>query len=269
MADVETIRSTRMQAYLDEQVELFNDSTFIREDPISIPHQFSLIQDIEISAFFAAILAWGNRVTIIKKCKELMQMMDNAPYQFILHHQDRDLRKLDVFKHRTFNSTDLLYFISFFRHHYSAHNSLETAFSQWMGRKDENIENALNGFYQYFFSLPDFPGRTQKHIATPIKKSTCKRINMFLRWMVRTDNTGVDFGIWKKIHPYQLVCPIDLHVSRVSRRLGLLTTKQTNWEAALELTQNLKRFDPADPVKYDFALFGLGVSEPRSARKPN
>jgi len=267
MAEIETIRNTSLKEFLDEQVFLFNDPGFIKDDPVSIPHQFKLLQDIEIAGFFASILAWGNRVTIIKKCNELMQMMDRAPYQFVLHHKETDLKKLLAFKHRTFNSTDLLYFISFFQHHYSNHNSLETAFCQWMNPNDENIEYALNGFYNYFFSLSDFPRRTRKHIATPLKKSTCKRINMFLRWMVRNDQSGVDFGLWHKIRPSQLVCPIDLHVARVSRRFGLLSSKQTNWAAAIELTENLKRFDPGDPAKYDFALFGTGVSEPRSARK--
>ena len=247
--------------FLNRKVDEYNTVEFIANDPISIPHQFSKKQDIEIAAFFASIFAWGNRIIIINKCKELLQRMDNAPYDFVLYHQESDLKRLLYFKHRTFNDTDLLYFIQFFRGHYSKNLSLESAFAGNTNKKDQTIEAALNGFYKYFFSFPPLPERTKKHIAAPIKNSSCKRLNMFLRWMVRNDNKGVDFGLWKELKPSQLVCPIDLHVARVARRFNLLERKQTDWLAALELTQNLKRFDPMDPVKYDFALFGLGVIE--------
>ncbi|MFN2458710.1 MAG: TIGR02757 family protein [Chitinophagaceae bacterium] len=250
-----------MKKFLDQKVEEFNQPSFIASDPICIPHLFTKKQDVEIAGFFAAIFAWGNRTIIINKSKELMQLMDNAPHDFCLNHDLDGLKRLMGFKHRTFNTTDLLYFIEFFKYHYSHHNTLETAFTKWMKRDDENIVNALNGFQQYFFSLPDVPVRTKKHIATPAKNSTCKRLNMFLRWMVRNDKTGVDFGIWKKINTGQLVAPIDVHVARVARKLQLLQRKQTDWQAALELTNNLKKFNPNDPVKYDFALFGLGVVE--------
>ena len=190
-----------------------------------------------------------------------MELMDMAPYSFCLSHTEKDLRKLNAFKHRTFNTTDLLYFIEFFKHHYSRHNSLETAFCLHMNEQNENVESGLNGFYHYFFSLEHVPHRTMKHIASPAKKSTCKRLNMFLRWMVRRDKNGVDFGIWKKISPQQLVCPIDVHVARVARNFKLLSRNQTDWQAAIELTSSLKSFDPLDPVKYDFALFSLGVTE--------
>jgi uncharacterized protein (TIGR02757 family) len=165
------------------------------------------------------------------------------------------------FRHRTFNVTDLLYFILFLKHHYKKSRTLETAFSQWMDDSDPNIEKALNGFHDYFFSLRDAPVRTRKHIATPRRHSTCKRLNMFLRWMVRFDNRGVDFGIWKTIQPAQLICPIDVHVARVAKRFGLVTRKQVDWQTAIELTTQLKKFDSRDPVKFDFALFGLGVAE--------
>jgi uncharacterized protein (TIGR02757 family) len=250
-----------LRALLDQKADEYNRPFFIENDPICIPHAFTLRQDIEIAGFFAATLAWGQRVTIINKCRELFQLMDNAPHQFVLGHNDSDLKALLKFKHRTFNTTDLLYFIQFFRHYYSKHNSLEHAFSGYVGANDETIENGLAGFHRLFFSLPDFPSRTKKHIATPERKSACKRINMFLRWMVRTDDRGVDFGLWKSISPAQLVCPCDLHVDRVARSLGLITRKQTDWQTALELTQNLRQLDPADPVKYDFALFGMGVIE--------
>lgn len=190
-----------------------------------------------------------------------MRMMDDAPFDFISYHHEKDLQALLHFKHRTFNTTDLLYFIEFLRFHYTQHASLETAFSQWIKQEDETVENALKGFHRYFFSLPDAPARTKKHIATPERGSHCKRLNMYLRWMVRHDDKGVDFGIWNSIQPSQLVCPVDVHVARVATRLGLFTAKPLNWKAALELTAHLRQLDPADPAKYDFALFGLGVVE--------
>ena len=252
---------TELKTFLDRKVAEFNRPSFIPSDPVSVPHGFSKKQDIEIAGFFAAVFAWGNRTTIIAKTKELMQLMDNAPYQFCLQHGDEDLKTLLAFKHRTFNPTDLLYFIEFFRYHYSNNHSLETAFSQWMKETDTDTGNALSGFHRYFFSLPDAPARTKKHIATPERASSCKRLNMFLRWMVRKDDCGVDFGIWNNIRPSQLVCPIDLHVARVAKRFQLVDRKMVDWAMALELTKNLKSFDPVDPAKYDFALFGLGVVE--------
>jgi uncharacterized protein (TIGR02757 family) len=242
-----------IRAFLNRKVDEYNRPSFIADDPISIPRKFTRQQDIEISGFFAAIFSWGNRITIIKKTKQLMQLMDNAPYQFILQHEEKDLSKLLDFRHRTFNATDLLYFIAFFRHHYTHHASLEDAFL--------HTPDHLSGFYHYFFSLEEAAPRTYKHIATPEKNSSCKRLNMFLRWMVRSDDRGVDFGIWKKIPPSRLICPLDVHVARVARRFGLMTRTQTDWQAALELTDYLITLDPADPVKYDFALFGLGVME--------
>lgn len=246
---------------MDKKLIEYNIPTFIVSDPISIPHLFTKKQDIEIAAFFASIFSWGNRTTIIHKAKELMQLMDNAPHQFIIQHQPKDLKKLLTFKHRTFNATDLLYFIQFFKHHYSTNNSLETAFSQWINKEDITIEKALVEFHHYFFSLPHLSLRTFKHIATPLKKSTCKRINMFLRSMVRKDKNGVDFGIWNQISPAQLICPIDIHVARVAKKINLITRTQIDWLTALELTTNLKKMDYKDPTKYDIALFSLGVIE--------
>lgn len=246
---------------LNEKVETYNAPSFIKADPISIPHRFTKKQDIEIAGFFAAIFAWGSRTTIINKTTQLLQLMDNAPYDFVLHASPAALNRLENFKHRTFNTTDLLYCVEFFKFHYAANKSLETAFTKWMHKSDTDTENALAGFHHYFFSLPDIPERTRKHIATPEKKSSCKRLSMFLRWMVRNDNKGVDFGIWKNIQPAQLICPLDVHVSRVARNLGLLQRQQNDWQAAQELTANLRILDEQDPVKYDFALFGLGVME--------
>lgn len=272
-----------LKAFLDAKVAQYNRPEFIANDPVSIPHLFRKRQDIEIMGFWAATLAWGQRVTIINKCKELITLMDGAPYDFMVNHQEPDLKKLLHFKHRTFNDIDTLYFISFFRHHYTHYQSLEDAFmpgsvsikpvilsdSEGPNRASgirqvhtaHPVEAALNFFRSYFFSLPDFPHRTKKHVSSPSQKSTCKRLNMFLRWMVRRDNNGVDFGIWNRIKPADLVCPCDLHVDRVARRLKLITRKQTDWQTALELTQNLRELDPTDPVKYDFALFGLGIEE--------
>lgn len=251
----------KLKDFLDKKVEEYNRPSFILEDPISVPHRFSKKQDIEIAAFFAAIFAWGNRTIIINKTTELMKLMDDAPYEFCLNMNADGLKRLLQFKHRTFNTTDLLYFVDFLHHHYTSHDSLESAFAQWMNKEDETIEKALKGFHDYFFSLEDAPARTKKHIATPARSSTCKRLCMFLRWMVRSDNGGVDFGRWQNISPSQLICPIDLHVARVARQFNLIKRKQTDWLTALELTDELKKFDRNDPAKYDFALFSLGVIE--------
>ncbi|HEY8388109.1 MAG TPA: TIGR02757 family protein [Parasegetibacter sp.] len=251
----------KLRAFLEKKLIEYNQPEFIKDDPVCVPHRFSKKQDIEISGLFAALFAWGNRKTIINKSLELMSLMDNAPHDFILNHTDADLKKLLHFKHRTFNATDLLYFVAFFKSYYSRHSSLETAFTQSMHRSDVNTENALIGFYKSFFSLEEIPERTRKHISTPAKNSACKRLNMFLRWMVRSDDQGVDFGIWKRIRPDQLVCPLDVHVTRVAAKFGLIKSSKTNWQTAVELTGCLKTLDPRDPVKYDFALFGLGIME--------
>ncbi|MBL1408670.1 TIGR02757 family protein [Sphingobacterium faecale] len=250
-----------LKEFLDKKVEEYNQPQFIANDPILIPHLFDDKRDIEIMGFFAAILAWGQRKTIINKCKELIDRMDGAPYDFMRNHKETDLKSLLNFKHRTFNDTDLLYFVSFFKHHYMNSDSLEDAFL--IGQEVDNslidIEVSLNRFKAYFFSLADYPTRTRKHVSSPMQKSTCKRLNMFLRWMVRRDEQGVDFGIWQRISPAKLICPCDVHVERVARKLGLITLEKVNWKTAVELTHNLLILDPYDPVRYDFALFGLGV----------
>lgn len=252
-------QNNKLKEFLNAKVDLYNQPSFIKNDPVAIPHLFSKKQDIEIAGLFSALFAWGNRSTILNKSRELMQRMDNAPYDFVINHRDADLQKILGFKHRTFNDTDLLYFIEFLHQHYTAYESLETAFTKWMMANDLNTESALNGFYRYFFSLEEVPYRTRKHIASPEKKSSCKRLNMFLRWMVRRDQQGVDFGLWENIRAAQLVCPIDVHVARVARSLGLITRPLADWQTALELTRQLALFDPNDPVKYDFALFGMGA----------
>jgi uncharacterized protein (TIGR02757 family) len=256
-----------LRDFLEKKVRLFNHPSFIASDPVSVPHRFSQKQDIEIAGLFAAIFAWGNRTTIIRKSNELIGLFDESPYDFILHHQPKDLKRLAGFKHRTFNTTDLLYFIRFLRSHYEQSSSLESAFLPASPRdkknsgNDERVKDALTIFYTRFFSLQRAPERTKKHVASPEKNSTCKRLNMYLRWMVRSDKQGVDFGIWKNIQPADLICPVDLHVARVARGFGLIQRKQTDWQTAMELTRALRLMDKKDPVKFDFALFGLGVSE--------
>ncbi|MGI9544620.1 MAG: TIGR02757 family protein [Cyclobacteriaceae bacterium] len=249
-----------LKSFLDEKATCYNQQSFIENDPISIPHRFTIKQDIEISAFWIAMLAWGQRTTIINKGLELMDLMDQAPYDFVRNHKEADLKRFLDFKHRTFNVTDTLYFLHFLKNYYNEYDSLEDAFLGPQGRFDD-MEKSLTHFHKLFFDLPEAPQRTRKHVATPQRKSACKRINMFLRWMVRQDTSGVDFGIWQRIHPKDLVCPCDLHVDRVARNLGLIERKATDWATAIELTKNLKKLDPQDPVKYDFALFGLGIVE--------
>lgn len=249
------MKETDLRQLLDEKYKLYNNLQFIKTDPISIPHRFKLKQDIEISGFLTATIAWGQRISIIKNAKKMMQLMDDAPFDFILHHQPIDLKKISGFVHRTFNDTDFLTFIEALKNIYIHHHSLENLFVSPNGIKD-----GIVNFRNAFFTIPHLP-RTQKHLANPLKKSSAKRINMFLRWMVRKDNSGVDFGIWKNINPCDLLLPLDVHTANVGRKLGLLTRKQNDWQAVEELTNNLRKFDANDPVKYDYALFGLGVFE--------
>lgn len=243
----------------------YNRVEFIENDPISVPHLFTKKQDIEIAAFFAAIFSWGQRKTIINKSKELLMQMDMDPHQFILHHKESDLKRILNFKHRTFNDTDALYFISFFKHHYQKHDSLEAAFLQNVSTTNATIEQHLIQFRTYFFSLEESVQRTKKHISSPHNNSTCKRLCMFLRWMVRADKQGVDFGIWKAIKPSQLICPIDVHVHNTSMQLGILKNEKVNWNTALKLTEYLRALDAKDPVKYDYALFGLGIEQKKNS----
>ncbi|AWO01271.1 TIGR02757 family protein [Chitinophaga alhagiae] len=254
------MKSQQLKDYLDAKAAYYNQPAFVAGDPICIPHRYSQLQDIEIAGLFAAILAWGNRTTIINKCTELMELFDNAPYDFIRNHQARDRMRLMGFKHRTFNGLDLMYFVEFLQHYYNNVTSLEFAFSAHLSPEDADVEKALAGFQRMFFSM-EHPERTRKHISTPARNSACKRLNMYLRWMVRNDENGVDFGLWQYISPAQLVCPMDVHVSRVAARLGLINKPDANWNTAVELTERLRELDPEDPVKYDFALFGLGVIE--------
>jgi len=250
-----------LKGFLDEKVAIYNQPNFIEDDPIQIPHQYTKLQDIEITAFWTAVMAWGQRKTIINKATELFELMDNAPHDFIVNHEESDRKAFLNFKHRTFQATDTLYFLEYLQHFYKNNTSLETAFQKHLQPDDESTKNMLIGFHEDFFSLENAPHRTKKHIATPARKSTCKRLSMLLRWLVRQDKKGVDFGIWKNIPTSVLTMPLDVHVERIARQLGLLTRKQRDWQAVEELTNSLKQFDPNDPTKYDFALFGVGVNE--------
>ncbi len=263
---MQVTKQVEIKKLLEQKVKQYNQRAFIEDDPISIPHRFSKKQDIEIAGFFAALFAWGQRTTILNKSKDLLMRMDNTPFDFVQNHSENDLKRLIGFKHRTFQEDDLFFLISFLKTHYNRYPSLEVAFlkNHTSDVKHYNIlckqEEYLRNFYNYVFSH-DHLKRTEKHIATPAKKSACKRINMFLRWMVRQDNTGVDFGIWKRIKPEELIIPLDVHVCRVAKKLGLLKSEKSNWSIAVNLTDQLRQFDQKDPVKYDFALFGMGVSE--------
>ena len=253
--------SEKIATILDEKFAFFNHPRFIEHDPIQIPHSFSRLQDKEIMGFWVAILAWGQRKTILQNAQKLIDLMDGVPYEFILQHNETDLKRFESFKHRTFQYPDTLYFIDFFKRHYSHTNSLESAFTIGLSEGDLSIENGLNGFYNYFFDSEWSPERTKKHIASPLKNSACKRINMFLRWMVRKDQAGVDFGLWNTIKPSQLVCPLDVHAMRTAGQLGLMKEAKANWKTALALTNSLRKLDPKDPVKYDFALYGMGIED--------
>ncbi len=247
-----------LKKFLDEKVDLYNRPEFIEADPISIPHRFSKKEDIGISGFFAATIAWGQRPVILKNANQLMEMMDNSPHDFILNHSKKELKPFSTFVHRTHNGTDCIYFISSLKNIYNKHGGLEKVFTD--GFTTATAAYSITKFRELFFSIPH-PSRTKKHIADPLANSSAKRLCMYLRWMVRKDKRGVDFGIWKNILPSQLACPLDLHSARVARSLSLLARKQNDWKAVMELTEKLKQFDPVDPVKYDFALFGLGINE--------
>jgi len=241
---------------LETKFDLFNRVSFIEDDPISIPHLFTDTKDIEIAGFMSATIAWGQRKTIIKNANKLVELMDMAPYQFVTEHLPKDLKRFNDFKHRTFNGTDAQFFIASLQNIYHNHGGLENVFAI----HSQNMQLSIANLKSIFFEI-EHPSRTQKHVSDPLKNSAAKRINMFLRWMVRKDNRGVDFGIWNSIKPSDLMCPLDVHSGNVARKLGLLSRTQNDWKATVELTKKLKQFDREDPIKYDFSLFGLGVYE--------
>lgn len=252
------MNKTELKEFLDAKVEQYNNPKFIESDPIQIPHQFTLKEDIEISGFLTATIAWGNRKSIINNAKRMVALLDNSPYDFIINHEISDLEKLQPFVHRTFNGDDAIQFIKSLKHIYLNHNGLEAVFTKHA--ESHSVQNAISKFKTTFFEVEHL-ARTQKHVSDPLKNSAAKRINMFLRWMVRNDKTGVDFGIWNSLSPSQLSCPLDVHSGNVARKLGLLSRKQNDAKALLDLDTALRKLDPNDPVKYDFALFGLGVFE--------
>lgn len=247
-----------LKEFLDEKVKQYNTPDFIEQDPIQIPHSYSLKEDIEISGFLAATIAWGNRKMIIRNAKRMMELMGNSPYDFLINHKEKHLKNIDGFVHRTFNSTDFLTYIEALKNIYVNHYGLEGIFTRY--KTDDTIQPAISKLKEVFFSVPHIQ-RTEKHLPDPLKGSAAKKINMFLRWMIRQDDTGVDFGIWKHIPPAILSCPLDIHSGRVARKLGLLNRKQNDAKAVIELDINLRQLDAGDPVRYDFALFGIGVYE--------
>ena len=252
------MNKTELKDFLDSKVEQYNNPKFIETDPIQIPHQFTLKEDIEIAGFLTATISWGNRKSIIKNSKHMMELLELSPYDFVINHQETDLEKLLPFVHRTFNGEDFIQFIISLKHIYKTHNGLESIFSKYA--KKDSLQFSIHEFKKHFFEVLHLP-RTQKHISDPLKNSAAKRINMYLRWMIRNDKTGVDFGIWKSLSPSLLSCPLDVHSGNVARKLGLLNRKQNDAKALNELDISLRQFDVHDPVKYDFALFGLGVFE--------
>jgi uncharacterized protein (TIGR02757 family) len=247
-----------LKSFLDEKVIQYNTLDFIESDPVQIPHLFSLKEDIEIAGFLSATIAWGNRKMIIKNSHKMMDLMGNSPYDFVMSHTEDDLERLESFVHRTFNGQDFASFIKGLQHIYKNHNGLEAIFAKY--QEPSSMQKSISEFKKIFFEIPH-QSRTQKHISDPMNGSAAKRINMYLRWMCRQDNKGVDLGIWKNISPSLLSCPLDVHSGNVARKLGLLTRKQNDGKALAELDSKLRELDPNDPVKYDFALFGLGVFE--------
>lgn len=249
---------SELKSFLDDKVALYNNTDFIESDPVQIPHLFTQKEDVEIAGFLSATISWGNRKMIIKNSHKMMDLMGNSPYDFVMSHKEADLDRLEAFVHRTFNGQDFMGFIIGLQHIYQNHGGLETVFSKNI--KGDDLQASIHQFKQHFFEISHL-NRTQKHISDPMKGSAAKRINMYLRWMCRQDNKGVDLGIWKSISPSILSCPLDVHSGNVARKLGLLTRKQNDGKALAELDKKLRELDPNDPVKYDFALFGLGVFE--------
>jgi uncharacterized protein (TIGR02757 family) len=246
-----------LKDFLELKHEQYNTPAFIESDPVSIPHNFSAKEDIEISGFLTATISWGLRKTILQNAATLMQMMDSAPSQFIRSFTALDLKPFRKFVHRTFNGDDCIYFLHSLQNIYVNYGGLESCF---VSRPGEGVKPRIDAFRMKFLGLPH-PQRHEKHIANPMKGASCKRINMFLRWMVRDDGRGVDFGLWKSVSPAELICPLDIHTASVARKLGLLRMNSNDWKAAEELTKALRKFDSKDPVKFDFALFGLGIYE--------
>lgn len=248
-----------IKSFLDQYVKKYNNPSFIETDPISIPHLFTDKRDREIAGFLAASIAWGQRTTILNNARKLMQWMDHTPYQFIMEHTEKDLKPFSSFVHRTFNGDDCLYFMAALKKIYTDYPDMESVFVEGLKSSGEMFD-AISHFRRVFFQ-EEHMRRTQKHVSNPEVGAAAKRLNMFLRWMVRNDNMGVDFGCWTRISPALLLCPLDVHSGRTARKLGLLTRTQDNRKAVEALTGSLRLLHPKDPVQYDFALYGLGVFE--------
>ncbi len=246
---------------MNDRYAKYNTPDFIAPDPISIPHQYSKKEDIEISGLLTATIAWGRRDLVLRSANRLLTLMDHTPHEFVLHASERDMNRLDDFVHRTFNATDARYFIQVLGHIFREHGGLEAVFSAGLRDESSDLYHALAHFREVFLSLPDAPKRTGKHVSDVTRNASCKRLVMYLRWMIRSDKNGVDFGLWKSISPSQLVLPLDVHTGRVARALGLLHRKQNDWKSVQYVTRLLRELDPDDPAKYDFAIFGLGIYE--------
>ena len=247
-----------LKEFLDEKAEFYQQKEFIQTDPIIIPHEYDNKLDIEISGFLISIISWGNRKSIINSGYKIINLLEYSPYDFIMNHSDQDLKRIKGSIHRTFNSEDLIYFIKSLKNIYTNYNGLEGIISN--KKNGNNLQERISIFKKIFFEL-DSPERTKKHLPDPLNGSAAKRFNMFLRWMVRSNNKGIDFGIWKSISASQLSCPLDIHTGNTARKLGLLKRNQNDSLAVNELDLKLRKMDKNDPVKYDFALFGLGVNE--------
>jgi len=252
------LKKHELKEFLDEKVDLYNRPAFIESDPISIPHQFTKKQDIEIAGFLAATIAWGNRKMILRNANRMMELLDHLPYEFIMNSSNDEIEMIERFVHRTFNSTDLIYFLKALQNIYRHKGGLETIFETH--QTSDSLLPAIHEFHNIFFEL-SHEKRTERQVSDPFKGSAAKKLNMYLRWMIRNDNRGVDFGLWKSISPSILSCPLDVHSGNVARKLGLLTRKLNDSKAVSELDASLRELDNVDPVKYDFALFGLGVFE--------
>jgi len=247
-----------LKEFLDEKAEFYQQKEFIQTDPIIIPHEYEISLDIEISGFLISVISWGNRKSIINSGYKIINLLEYSPYDFIMNHSDQDLKRIKGSIHRTFNSEDLIYFIKSLKNIYTNYNGLEGIISN--KKNGNNLQERISIFKKIFFEL-DSPERTKKHLPDPLNGSAAKRFNMFLRWMVRSNNKGIDFGIWKSISASQLSCPLDIHTGNTARKLGLLKRNQNDSLAVNELDLKLRKMDKNDPVKYDFALFGLGVNE--------
>ena len=252
------MKQAELRDFLNQKVEQYNGLDFIETDPVQIPHMFQGKEDQEISGFLTATISWGNRKSILTNAHKLMDLMDHSPHDFVMNHHKKDLKHLESFVHRTFNGLDLQYFIKSLQNIYNHHSGLEALFTKNLSK--HSTQPAISAFKKTFFELPH-PSRTTKHISDPLKNSAAKRINMWLRWNCRQDPMGVDLGIWKSISPALLSCPLDVHSGNVARKLGLIKRKPNDAKALAELDISLRKLDPKDPVKYDFALFGLGVFE--------